>query len=124
MNLDTQYVLYECLTRHYKTLVPTDQEHINGLANAILQRAGANSGRQQLANKITSGDLGLSFEAVMKHYLMVFVEVIVFGAPRPGYVGGVSNVPTADRNRKDLSELENAATHARRVLWSVFPRFH
>lgn len=73
MNLDTQYVLYETLCTNHQTIVSVEQEVLNELSNVIVQRCGglANS---QLTNMIF-GDARSYFEALLKSYIMVFVEV-------------------------------------------------
>ncbi|CAN0138265.1 unnamed protein product, partial [Ectocarpus sp. 13 AM-2016] len=73
-SLDTQYVLYECLCRNYRTIVSTEPDRMDELAELILQRCGEPADRG-LANEITSGATWPSFEALMKNYLLVFVEV-------------------------------------------------
>ncbi|CAN0325069.1 unnamed protein product [Ectocarpus sp. 12 AP-2014] len=73
-SLDTQYVLYECLCRKYRTIVSTEPDRMDELAGLILQRCGEPADRG-LANEITSGATWPSFEALMKNYLLVFVEM-------------------------------------------------
>ncbi|CAM9617095.1 unnamed protein product [Ectocarpus fasciculatus] len=73
-NLDTQYVLYECLCRKYRTIVSTEPDRMDDLAGVILQRCGEPADRG-LANEITSGATWSPFEALMKSYLLVFVEM-------------------------------------------------
>ncbi|CAN0442403.1 unnamed protein product, partial [Ectocarpus sp. 12 AP-2014] len=74
MNLDTQYVLYECLCKDYQRIVPADPDRMNALAGVVLQRCGEPADRS-LASKIISGSTWPSFEALMKNYLLVFVEM-------------------------------------------------
>lgn len=74
MNLDTSYVLYECLARNYQSVVPVEPDHMNALAIDILQRSGG-SADKLLAKKMISGDAWALFEAVMQRYILILVEV-------------------------------------------------
>lgn len=74
MNLDTNYVLYECLARNYQSIVSNEPAHINTLARSILQRCEGNADKR-LAKKMISGDAWALFETVLKRYLLIFVEV-------------------------------------------------
>eukprot|EP00903_Cladosiphon_okamuranus_P015920 g14705.t1 len=74
MNLDTQYVLYECLCRNFRTIVPVEPNHMNQLAGGIQQRCGA-AADGNLASKLIFGDAWPSFDNLMKKYIMVFVEM-------------------------------------------------
>ena len=76
MNLDTQYVLYECLCRNFRTIVPTEPDRMETLADMVQQRSGG-AGDGDLAGDVISGDAWPSFENLMKKYIMVFVEVRV-----------------------------------------------
>lgn len=72
MNLDTQYVLYECLCRNFRTIV--ESVHIDELADMIKQRCGE-AADEKLASNVISGDACASFENLVKNYITVFVEV-------------------------------------------------
>ena len=74
MNLDTQYVLYECLCRNFRSIVPVRQENIDALANSILQRCVEHSD-QSLAKTLILGDPRFSFEVLLKDYVILFIEV-------------------------------------------------
>ena len=74
MNLDTQYVLYECLCRNFKTIVPVDPDNMDQLAGKIQQRCGGTADAN-LADEVIFGDAWLAFDNLMKNYIMVFVEV-------------------------------------------------
>lgn len=78
MNLDTQYVLYECLCRNFETIVPTGPESTDKLAGEIERRCGGTVDRG-LASDIISDDAWPSFENLMKNYIAVFVEVRFIG---------------------------------------------
>lgn len=74
MNLDTQYVLYECLCRNFRTIVSMEPDRMEELAETVQQRSGgAVDGK--LAGDITSGEAWPSFDNLMKKYIMVFVAV-------------------------------------------------
>ncbi|CBJ30721.1 expressed unknown protein [Ectocarpus siliculosus] len=77
MNLDTEYVLYTCLCRNYKTIVSMKPSQVQNLAVTIVQRC---KGHEDLAGSITSGNARPFFDALMKHYLQVF---IVMGLQNP-----------------------------------------
>ncbi|CAM9486356.1 unnamed protein product [Scytosiphon promiscuus] len=72
MNLDTQYVLYECLCRNYESIVPMGPDDMSRLARAIVESC---RGPRDLAESIISGDAWFSFEDLMENYMMVFVEM-------------------------------------------------
>lgn len=72
MNLDTEYVLYECLRRNYQTIVSMKPHRMKNLAATIVQRCGRH---ENLAGAITSNNAWLSFNVLMEHYLQVFVAV-------------------------------------------------
>ncbi len=76
-NLDPHYVLYECLCRTYRTIVPTDQVRMDELAGIVQQRC-AEGGRTDagLARDIIFGEEAWPyFDNLMKNYILVFVEV-------------------------------------------------
>lgn len=72
MNLDTQYVLYECLCKNYETIVPVEPDDMSRLAGTIVGRS---QGPQQLAESIVFGDGWHAFQDLMENYMKVFVEV-------------------------------------------------
>ncbi|CAM9412475.1 unnamed protein product, partial [Hapterophycus canaliculatus] len=72
MNLDTQYVMYECLCRNYETIVPVEPDDMRRLASAIVERS---QGPQALVDSIVHGDAWHSFEDLMENYMTVFVEM-------------------------------------------------
>eukprot|EP00752_Nemacystus_decipiens_P012746 g11287.t1 len=75
MNLDTQYVLYECLCRNFQTIVSLEPNRMNELADMVHQRcAGEGASDEDLASRITSGDAWPSFDNLMKSYIRVMVE--------------------------------------------------
>lgn len=75
MNLDTEYVMYEVLTRNYKTLVPVDEEHINRLADQIVDSVIAEGGDEQFVQTLTYDDRWTKFANLIPTYLEVLVEV-------------------------------------------------
>ena len=77
MNLDTQYVLYECLRRNYRTIVPTEPDRVRELASAVQESCEEGSGEDDnLAGDIIFGDEAWpSFDNLVKKFIMVFVEV-------------------------------------------------
>ncbi|CAM9695312.1 unnamed protein product [Ectocarpus sp. 12 AP-2014] len=94
MNLDTQYVLYECLCKDYQRIVPADPNRMNALAGVVLQRCEEPADRS-LANEIISGATWPSFEALMKNYLLVFVEMAL-QKPRVEFEDNLGDAMTFD----------------------------
>ncbi len=74
MNLDTQYVLYECLCRNFRGIVSTESDRMEHLAGRIEERCGGTA-EKSLARRITSGDAWVPFESLMKKFIGVFVAV-------------------------------------------------
>lgn len=74
MNLDTQYVLYECLCRNFRDIVPTDPGRMEDLAGMVHQRSGG-AADGDLAGDVIYGDAWPAFDNLMKKYIMAFVEV-------------------------------------------------
>lgn len=72
MNLDTQYVVYQCLSTNYKEIVPVDEDHIRELADNIVHRC-EQGAAQSLARRMVSGDS--SFQVLMESYILLFIEV-------------------------------------------------
>lgn len=72
MNLDTQYVLYQCLSSNYKELIRVDEEYTRKVADIIVQHCGQGAA-QNLARSMLLGDS--SFQVLMESYLLLFVEV-------------------------------------------------
>eukprot|EP00752_Nemacystus_decipiens_P005428 g4920.t1 len=82
MNLDTQYVLYECLRRNFRTIVSVAPDHMEKLAGMVEQRCGGGGVVDgNLASDIIFGDAWASFDNLMKGYLMVFVEMALQRPP-------------------------------------------
>lgn len=77
MNLDTQYVLYECLRRNFRTIVPTEPDHVKELAGMVQQRSEGGGADGNLAGDVMFGDAWPSFDNVVKRFIMVFVEVSI-----------------------------------------------
>lgn len=77
MNLDTRYVLYECLCRNFRTIVPLEPDRVAHLARAVQQRCGGGGGVDgSLASDVIFGnDAWPSYDGLVKSYIMVFVEV-------------------------------------------------
>lgn len=74
MNLDTQYVLYECLRRNFRTIVPTEPDRVKELAGVVQQRSeGVADGG--LAGEIIFGDAWAPFDDLVTKFIIVFVEV-------------------------------------------------
>ncbi|CAM9425323.1 unnamed protein product, partial [Ectocarpus sp. 6 AP-2014] len=94
MNLDTQYVLYECLCKDYQRIVPADPDRMDALAGVVLERCGQPADRS-LANEIVSGATWPSFEALMKNYLLVFVEMAL-QKPRVEFEDNLGDAMTFD----------------------------
>lgn len=74
MNLDTQYVLYECLCKNYQTIVSNEPEHMRELATEVQRRCQAPADAS-FTGDVIFGDGWPFFEALMKNYTLVFVEV-------------------------------------------------
>lgn len=74
MNLDTQYVLYECLCKNYQKIVPVELDNMEWLASEV-QRGCTMPADASLVRGVMSGDAWPFFDALMKNYIMVFVEV-------------------------------------------------
>ncbi|CBJ31182.1 expressed unknown protein [Ectocarpus siliculosus] len=122
-SLDPQYVLYECLCRKYRTIVSTEPDRMDELARLILQRCGEPADRG-LANEITSGATWPSFEALMKNYLLVFVEMAL---QKPGIDFEDSlgdNVAFDPAEHCDLAPYSRAPTaqHCSIVFPSIRPQ--
>ncbi|CAM9721272.1 unnamed protein product [Pylaiella littoralis] len=74
MNLDTQYVLYECLCKNYRTIVSTEPNHMEELANEVSQLCEAPAD-ESLVGGIIFGDAWPLFDELMQNYILVFVEM-------------------------------------------------
>eukprot|EP00752_Nemacystus_decipiens_P007642 g6831.t1 len=79
MKLDTQYVLYECLRRNFRTIVPTEPESVKELAATVQQRTseGGGDANGDLAGDIIFGsdDVWVPFDNLVKEFIKVFVEM-------------------------------------------------
>lgn len=75
MNLDTQYVLYECLRRNFQTIVSTEPDHVKELAGVVQQRCEEVADGSLAEDVIFGDDAWPLFDNLMKKYVMVFVEV-------------------------------------------------
>lgn len=75
MNLDTQYVLYECLCKNFQTIVSVEPDHMDDLANDVQRRCEKMPADASLVEDIIFGDARPSFDVLMKNYILVFVEV-------------------------------------------------
>lgn len=76
MNLDAKYVLYECLCRNYQTIVSVEPDNMKKLATTITRRC---EGPENLAKAIIFGGAWPSFDALMQHYIMLFLKVNTVG---------------------------------------------
>ncbi len=95
MNLDAKYVLYECLRKDYRKIVPTKPDNMRNLAASIVGRC---ERPDNIAKAIVSGDAWPSFEALMQHYTTLFVEAsLMFVVP-----GGVLDESVLKRIESDI----------------------
>ncbi|CAN0072068.1 unnamed protein product [Scytosiphon promiscuus] len=95
MNLDTQYVLYECLRRNFTSIVPAEPEHMEELASAVQRRCGSRADRT-LTNKVIFDERARpSYDALAKHYILVFVEMAL-QKPRISFEDSLGSSMTFD----------------------------
>lgn len=74
MNLDTQYVLYERLCKNFQTIVSLKPARMAELVDLILSGCGG-AADNKLAKSVVLGSARHQFEALIKSYMVVFVEV-------------------------------------------------
>ncbi|CAM9975637.1 unnamed protein product, partial [Hapterophycus canaliculatus] len=95
MNLDTEFVLYECLCRNFESIVPSEPEHMEKLASVVQRRCGSSADRA-LTNKVLFGeDVWPSFLDLMQNYILVFVEMTL-QRPRMDFGDSLGNCMSFD----------------------------